>query len=230
MEEAIMIMEEERKKIVEFSKKMLTSGLTKGTAGNISIYNKELGYMAISPSGIPYEETMAEDIVVMDLDKNIIEGHRKPSSECDLHIELYKAKDTRSVVHTHSMYCTVLACLNQPLKAIHYVLADAGVSTVPVAPYRTYGTKELADAVCETIGTSKACLMANHGMIACGSSIESAFSLAATCEWVAEVQWKAMSVGSPIYLSDGDMEIVKNKFKGYGQKKAEGEDIKGYFG
>lgn len=225
-----MLMKDEREKIVEYSVKMLESGLTKGTSGNISIFNKELGYVAITPSGMNYIELTPEDVVIIDLNLNIIEGNRKPSSECNLHVEIYKTKkDIRSVVHTHSMYCTILSCLNEPLRAIHYVLADAGVSVVPVAPYKTYGTIELANAVASTIGDSYACLMKNHGMVSCGNNIESAFGLASTCEWVAEIQWKAMAVGTPHYLDDSQIDVVIKKFKGYGQDSNK-DGGNGYFG
>lgn len=224
-----MLMEKERDKIVAYSKKLVESNLTKGTSGNISIFNKELGYIAITPSGMDYNEINIEDVVIIDLDKNVIEGDKKASSECDLHIAMYRKKeDMRAVVHTHSMYCTILACTGQKLKAIHYVLADAGVAEVPLAPYTTYGTKELADVVSEAIGDSDACLMANHGMIAGGESIEQAFSLATTCEWVAEIQWKAMCIGNPNYLDSQEILKVKNKFKSYGQTDT--STGSGYFG
>ena len=213
-----MILEKERKEIADYLKKMLESGLTKGTSGNISIFDRKNGYIAISPSGMNYDEIIPEDVVVIDLDKKIIEGNRKPSSESDLHIAIYKSKsEVNSVVHTHSMFCTVLSTLNMPIKSVHYVIADCGASEVPVAPYRIYGSEDLAISVVNTIGESNACLLANHGMIACGDNLKSAFGLASTCEWVAEIQWRALSVGTPNYLSDNQIIEVKEKFKTYGQ-------------
>ncbi|MFA9464347.1 MAG: L-fuculose-phosphate aldolase [Velocimicrobium sp.] len=219
-----MLMERERQEIVEYGKKMLTSGLTKGTAGNISVYDPETGYMAISPSGVGYLDTKTEDIVIMDLNGNIIEGDRKPSSEHDLHTIVYKKKPyAKSVVHTHSMFCSTLSCLNTPLEAVHYVLADAGVPRVPVVSYRTYGTKELAEIVGEQMGKSDAALLANHGMLACGASLQSAYGLASTCEWVAELQWRCMCVGKPSVLPDEEVKVVMEHFKSYGQNECEGE-------
>lgn len=131
-----MLMQEEREQIVEYGKKMSADRLTSGTSGNISIYNAEKGYMAISPSGIGYFDVKPEDVVIMDLDANIVDGDKKPSSEWALHTAMYKTKpECRAVVHTHSMYCTVFATLRQPLRAAHYVIADAGVDEVPCAPY-----------------------------------------------------------------------------------------------
>ena len=217
-----MLMEKERNLIVEFGKKMVNDHLTSGTGGNISILDRKTGYMAISPSGIDYFETKPEDIVIMNLDGEVIEGKRKPSSEHNLHIALYrKKKDCNSIVHTHSMYCIVLSALNMPIKAVNYILADSWASSVPVAPYRTFGSKELADAVADTIGTCNACLMANHGLTACGSNVSTAYSLAKECEWIAEIQWRAMCIGTPNIIDDTEMENVLKKFGTYGQPKEE---------
>lgn len=225
-----MLMEDERKLITEYGKKMISSGLTTGTAGNISICDRKSGLMAITPSGIDYFEETPEDIVVMDLEGNIVEGNRKPSSEHHLHSVMYKIKQgINSVVHTHSMYCTVLSCLNVPIEAVHYVLADTGTATVPVAPYKLYGTEELAEAVGKTIGKGNAVLMANHGMLACGSSLSAAFGLAKTCEWTAEIQWKCMCAGKPNILSEEQMNEVIKKFSTYGQTVQDESSVKGYF-
>lgn len=226
-----MLMAKERENIVEFGKKMISSGLTKGTAGNISVYDPELGYMAITPSGIDYFKASAEDIVIMDLEGNVIEGDRKPSSEHDLHSLIYmKKQGICAVVHTHSMYCTVLSCINEPLKAVHYVLADSGSDVIPVAPYQLYGTRKLAEEVAEKMANTNAILMQNHGMTACGKTLESAYGLAATCEWVAELQYKCMSIGTPNVLSKEQMEEVMKKFQTYGQGTNEDGNTKSYFG
>ena len=223
-----MLLKKEREQVVEYGKKMSSEGLTSGTSGNISVYNEEKNLMAISPSGIGYFETLPEDVVVMNLNGEIVEGSRKPSSEWALHTEMYKMKkDCRAVVHTHSMYCTVFASLHQPLKAVHYVIGDANTSTVPCAPYKTFGTVELAKAAAETIGESNAVLLANHGMLACGGNISSAYGLAKGMEYCAELQYRCMAIGNPVILSDEEMDRVMDKFKNYGQKKEKVK--KGYF-
>lgn len=215
-----MLLQKEREEIVEYGKKMSSAGLSSGTSGNISIYNEEEKLMAISPSGIGYFDTKIEDVVIMNLDGEIVEGDRKPSSEWGLHTSVYKAKpECRAVVHTHSMYCTVFSTLHQPLKAVHYVIGDAGVATVPCAPYRTFGTMELAEVAVETMGKSDAVLLANHGMIACGKSIKSAYGLACGMEFCAQVQYRAMSIGQPVVIDDEEMDRVMEKFKSYGQTK-----------
>lgn len=216
-----MLMELERQQIVEYGKKISSEKLTSGTSGNISVYDPETGLMAISPSGIDYFETKPEDIVIMKLDGTIVEGSRKPSSEHNLHIALYKVKkDARSIIHTHSTYCTVLSTLNMPIQAVHYVLADAGSNVVPVAPYVTFGTNELAKVVAESIGEADACLMQNHGMVACGKNMNAAFTLARECEWISEVQWRAMCIGKPNILDKEEMDVVMGKFNNYGQVRS----------
>ena len=113
-----MLLEEMRQKVVDYGNQLISSGLTIGTAGNISMYDPETGYMVISPSGIPYAKTTAEDVVVMDLQGNIVDSKRTPSSEHSLHAAFYLEKpDARAVVHAHSMYCTTLACAGVDLKA-----------------------------------------------------------------------------------------------------------------
>ena len=133
-----MLMEKERNLVVEYGQKMVTQHLTNGTGGNISIFDPEKKLVALSPSGMDYFKTKPEDVVILNLEGEIIDGERKPSSEKDLHIEMYKKFPwVTSVVHTHSMYCTVFACLGMPLKSVHYILADAGTDVVPVTPYKT---------------------------------------------------------------------------------------------
>jgi L-fuculose-phosphate aldolase len=216
----IMLMRQARKEIVDYGKMLFESGLTSGTAGNLSVYDPKTGYMAISPSGVPYEETKLEDIVITDLDGKAIEGTKKPSSECGLHAAIYKVKpEARAVVHTHSMACTTLASLGEPIKAVHYALASSQVAKVPVAPYATYGTPELAANVQKTIGKSDACLMANHGVVCCGASMKAAYGLMVACEWCAELQWRCECAGTPKVLSNKEMMKVVEKFKTYGQSE-----------
>lgn len=213
---------EEKKELVEYGKKMSAEGLSSGTSGNLSIYLKEEGVVLITPSGIGYFDTTPEDIVVMDLEGNIIEGTRKPSSEWHLHTLFYKNKpEARAVVHTHSKFCTTLATLRMPIKAVHYVIADAGTNEVPCAPYRRYGTEELAKVAVESAKDSNAVLLANHGIVVCGKNLKSAYGLAKGMEYVAEIQVTAMSVGEPVVLSKEEMDEVVEGFKTYGQVKRE---------
>ena len=213
-----MLMQEERELMVEIGKQMSSSGLCPGTSGNQSIYNPELGYMAIKPSGIGYMETTPEDIVIMDLDSHIIDGKRKPSSEWDMHTEFYKHKpNCRALVHTHSRFCTTFAVLGKPIEAVHYVLADANCYEVPCAPYHTFGTPELAHDAVKYCGDGDAVLLANHGIMVCGKNLKSTFGLAKNLEYIAELQYRAMCIGKPNILTKAEMDEVFESFKSYGQ-------------
>ncbi len=192
----------------------------------MSIYDPETGYMAISPSGVDYMDTKVEDIVIMKLDGEIIEGDKKPSSEHDLHANIYKKRpDVRAVVHTHSMYCTTFACMNEPIKAYHYLIAGSEAAEIPVVPYATYGSKELATNVLETKADGLAMLLGNHGMVAYGYDLAKAYSVAEQAEWMAELQYKIRSISDGNVLSNEEIAHVIEKFKGYGQV---GEEKSGY--
>ena len=215
-----MKLEQERELLTEYGRRMSRAGLSVGTSGNLSIYVPEEGLMAITPSGLDYEATTPADIVVMDLEAHVVEGARKPSSEWALHTKFYQRHPAaRAVVHTHSMYCTTLACLGKPLEAVHYAIGAAGAARVPVAPYHLFGTPELADAAVEACGDGKAVLLANHGLVAWEGSLPKAFSLARDLEFTAELQWRAMAVGTPNILTDSQMTEALERFKTYGQPK-----------
>ena len=221
-----MLMERERELVVEYGKRMSADRLSTGTSGNISVLNAEKGLFAISPSGMDYFETTPEDVVVMDLDGNVVSGLRKPSSEWGLHRAFYRAKpEIGAVVHTHSMYCTTFAVLQEPLRAVHYVIGDAGTTMVSCTRYHLFGTEKLAEEAVEYCGSGNAVLLGNHGLVTCGKDAAAAYSLACNLEYVAELQYRARSIGRPQVITDVDMWEVMRKFKTYGQP---GEERSGY--
>ncbi len=214
-----MLMQKERELVVEFGKKLITAGLTKGTGGNISIFNREQGLMAISPSGIDYFETLPEDVVIMTPDGKIVDGVRKPSSEHELHSIFYaKREDIDAVVHTHSPYATALATLGQGLPASNYMVALAGPD-VRCAPYCSFGTRELAEACFEAMSDRYCVLLSNHGLVAGAKTIQSAFKIAMLIEECCETYMIAASVGKPNILSEEEMKNMMERFKTYGQAK-----------
>ena len=214
-----MLMEKERKLIVEFGKKLATSGLTSGTGGNLSIYNRKEKLMAISPSGIDYFEIKPENVAVLTIEGKQIDGDKKPSSEVELHRILYERRtDIDAIIHTHTIYATTLACLNWSLPPVHYMIAVAG-KDVRCASYATFGTKELAENAFEAMRDRKAVLLANHGLLAGGSSLEEAFNITDQIEYCAEIYYRTKCIGQPVVLSDEEMELMKEKFKTYGQGK-----------
>lgn len=214
-----MLLERERNLIVQYGRKLITSNLTTGSGGNLSLYNRQEGLVAIKPSGIEYFDMCPEDVVIMTVDGEIVEGDKKPSSEVSFHLGLLKHRpDVNAVIHTHSVYATTIACLGWELPAVHYLVGFSG-NKVPVAPYATFGTKELADNILKSIGSYNACLMANHGIVTVGNNIATAFATAEEIELVARIYYQTKCIGQPVILSDEEMAVVGEKFKTYGQKK-----------
>ncbi len=216
-----MLLQEEREQVVAYCKKLITQGLTKGTGGNISIFNREKGLFAISPSGIDYFETEPEDVVVMNLQGQVVDGKRKPSSEHELHRIFYENReDINAVVHTHSVYCTVLAVLREELPASSYLVAFAGGPNVRCGEYASFGTRELAEITYKAMKGRNAALMANHGLLAGAGDILNAFNIAEQIEGCAEVYVKARMIGRPVILDEEEMETMVDRFRhSYGQKK-----------
>lgn len=205
----------ERQEIVDHGKKMITNGLTTGSGGNISIFNRKEGLIAISPSGLDYFETDINNIVIVDLEGNIVQGDLKPSSEMGMHLIFYKnRKDANAIVHTHSKYATAVSCMGWDLKAVHYLVGFAGLD-VKCAKYATYGSPELAQNALDAIGNRNAVLLGNHGLIALGPNIERAFSTAEHLEFVSEIFCITKSLGQPNIISDSQMEDVLKKFDTY---------------
>jgi len=212
-------MKKERKLLVDYGRKLVKARLTSGTGGNISIYNRDKKSIAVTPSGVDYFDIEPEDIVVTDLDGMVIEGDRRPTSELSFHLALYnERKDVCAVVHTHSVYATTLACMGLDLPAVHYMVAFSG-NKVPLAPYCTFGTPELAQSVVKHMGDYNAVLLANHGLVTVAGNVQTAFAAAEEIEFVARIYCQAKSMGEPIILDDKEMEKVVEKFKWYGQKK-----------
>ncbi|WP_286951509.1 MULTISPECIES: L-fuculose-phosphate aldolase [Aminobacterium] len=213
-----MKLQEEREAIVAYCQKMITSRLTTGTGGNISICNRARGEVAMTPTGIDYFEMKAADVVIMSLSGEIIEGNVKPSSEAEMHLALYKRRDDISaVVHTHSVFATTIACLRWELPPVHYLIGFSG-KKVPLASYATYGTPELAQNVAKAIGNYNAVLLANHGLVAVGETLSRAFSTAEEIELVSEIYYRTKSIGEPVILSEEEMENVLRKFADYGKQ------------
>lgn len=214
-----MLLQAERELVAAYGRRMSAERLSPGTSGNLSVYNADRGLMAISPSGMDYQEILPADVVVTDLNAHQVDGVRKPSSEWALHTAFYRRKpDVRAVVHTHSMYCTTFAVLRESIQAVHYVIGDAGAAEIPCAPYYTFGTSELAEAAIDVCGAGNAVLLANHGLVVCGQDMTSAYSLACNAEYVAELQYRARCIGSPYVLSEEQMAEVLRCFQSYGQK------------
>ena len=213
-----MKMIKERELIVKYGRKMLTSSLTTGSGGNISIFNREQGLIAISPSGLDYFETKIEDVLIIDIEGNVVEGYLQPSSETSMHLLFYKNRgDANAIVHTHSKYATAVACMGWDLEPVHYLIGLAG-KRIKCAKYATYGTLELAKNALHAIEGRNAVLLGNHGLIALGADISKAFSIAEHLEFVSEIYCITKSMGEPNILTKDQMDEVIKKFNTYNYK------------
>lgn len=207
-----------RRAVIDTALAMSRSGLSPGRSGNVSCRWK--GGMLITPTGMQYETLKPRDIVFV-TGKGTLQGRslRKPSSEWRFHLAAYRARaDMNAVVHTHSLYATVLACAHKPIPAFHYMVAVAGGSDIPLVPYDTFGTEELAQHVAEGLAHRNACLMANHGQIAIGKDLAQALELAHEVEVLAQQYVNVLSIGEAHILPEEEMARVLERFKSYGQR------------
>jgi L-fuculose-phosphate aldolase len=203
--------------IVAAGIRMQQSGLSPGRSGNISVRWKD--GMLITASGIrPEDMTADSDVVFVDAAGAWAAEAKAPSSELRFHKAIYEARPTiGAIVHCHSRFATALACAHTPIPAFHYMVARAGGDDIPLTPYATYGTPELAGFVAAALKTRNACLLANHGQIAIGETLDDALELAEEVEVLAAQYVTARSLGEPVLLAKDEMTRVADKFRTYGK-------------
>ena len=205
-----------RREIIATALAMNARGINRGKSGNVSA-RIEGGFL-VTPSGLAYESMSPEDIVAM-TPAGEPRGSLLPSSEWRFHRDIYASRaDVGAIVHAHSPFATTLACLGRDIPAFHYMIAVAGGKDIRCAPYATFGTQELSDQALAALKARKACLLANHGMIAVGATPAAALALAVEVEALAEQYWRALQIGAPNLLSDAEMNVVLAKFESYGQQ------------
>ncbi len=208
-----------REQIIKQCLWMNESGLNQGTSGNISVRHKDS--MLITPSGVPYGQLQPQDIVQMSLEHNRYEweGHYAPSSEWHFHRAILQSNPLYSaVVHTHSTYATVLSMARLNIPACHYMIAAFGGNTVQCAPYATFGTEELSVNILEAMHERCACLLANHGMVVAGKTLDKAMWAAVELETLSKQYYLGRSLDTLEILSDEEIETVVAKFANYGPK------------
>ncbi len=199
-----------RADIISCAQKMNELRINRGTSGNVSA-RTAAGFL-ITPSGLSYEAMLPEDIVAI-APGGEAHGTRKPSSEWRFHRDIYAARpEVEGIVHAHSPFATTLACVGRGIPAFHYMVPVAGGYDIRCAEYATFGTQELSDRALAALEGRRACLLANHGMIAVGASLEAALALAVEVEALAEQYWAALQIGEPKLLSDDEMAIVLAKW------------------
>jgi L-fuculose-phosphate aldolase len=205
-----------RQRMAEVMRAMDERGLNRGTSGNVSARCGEA--MLVTPSGVPAARLTAEQMVLIQPDGSTAPGALKPSSEWRMHQGLLDRRpDVGAVVHCHSRHATILACANRPIPAVHYMVAVSGGTSVPVAPYATFGSAELAETVVETLDGRYAALMANHGQIVVAPNLDFALAIAEELEEQAAVYWGTLAIGGPTLLAEEEMQVILQRFKSYGQ-------------
>src|SRR6516162_1359439 len=213
-----------RGQVIAACRELTRRGLTHGTSGNVSVRCGEQRFL-VSPSGMDYEALQTQDVPLMDLDGRWF-GRRRPSSEWRFHRDIFQAREeVGAIVHTHSPRATALACTGRGIPAFHYMVAIAGGSDIRCAPYHTFGSQELSDAALAALTDRKACLLANHGVIATGADLASALALAGEVENLALQYSAALTLGEVRILDDAEMARVIEKFRSYGQQHAADPDL-----
>jgi L-fuculose-phosphate aldolase len=211
--------ERERTDVAQACRRLAAEGLVIGTAGNVSARAAE-DAVAVSPTGAVLGELEPEEVTVVDLRGGVVGGELEPTSELGLHLGVYRRYGARAVVHTHAPMATAIGCVLEELPCIHYQMLLLG-GAVPVAPYATFGTPELAEAVLDALEGRSAALMANHGAITLGADADAAVELSVLLEWACTVYWRAAAVGSPRTLDADQRQAVVSAAleRGYGSTK-----------
>jgi L-fuculose-phosphate aldolase len=199
-----------RREVIRYSRRMVDDGLITGTAGNISL--RVAGGLLITPSAVPYDTLGPADLCLVDHDGHAAPGTtREPSSELHLHIAAYAAApDAAAVVHYHGLKSTAVATTRDRLPVIHYYAVRLG-GAVPVVPYSTFGSQSLADGVGQALQQNKAALMANHGAVTVGRTLEEAFANALLLEWLCDLYIESSALGEPRVLTDDEIHQVAAK-------------------
>jgi L-fuculose-phosphate aldolase len=204
-----------RREMVRITKQLDELGLNRGTSGNLSARFKD--GMLITPSGMGAEGLTEDDIVFVRMD-GTSRGRWQPSSEWLFHRDILAQRgEFGAVVHTHSTAATALACLRRDIPPFHYMIALLGGDTIRCANYATFGTQQLSDNALLALEDRKACLLANHGMIAAGTDLADAFRNTVEVESLSEMYLRALQAGGPVLLSAAEFRDAQNRFAGYGQ-------------
>jgi L-fuculose-phosphate aldolase len=212
-------MQNQREQLLYISQQLVSLSLNRGTSGNVSVRaNNEAGQpgFLITPSGLAADKMLPADMVWMDFSGQPT-GARQPSSEWRFHLDILKHKpEVNAVIHTHSIFASTLSTFRRDMPAFHYMIALAGGDSIRCAPYALFGSQQLSDNAIQALHDRKACLLANHGMIAVGDTLEKALSITVEVETLSEQYLRALQVGEPYILTEQEMLEVQEKFKGYG--------------
>lgn len=208
-----------REQLLSISQQLVSTGLNHGTSGNVSVRVRNaagLDGFLITPSGMAVDKMTPTDMVWMDFTGHAT-GTRQPSSEWRFHLDILLNKpQMHAVIHTHSMFATTLSTFRRDIPAFHYMIALAGGDSIRCAPYALFGSQQLSDYAVSALLERKACLLANHGMIAVGETLAKAFEVTREVETLCEQYVRALQIGEPHILSQQEMLAVQDQFKDYG--------------
>jgi L-fuculose-phosphate aldolase len=214
-----------REQLLAITRKLHELGLNKGTSGNASV--RDGNGLLVTPTGLEVEAMTPHDMVAMDLDGQLRAkglNERKPSSEWRFHRDILQARpEINAVIHVHSMFATTMACLHKEIPAFHYMIAVTGGDSVRCAPYALFGSQALSDNALKALQDRRACLLANHGMITLGATLDEALDIAVEVENLCEQYWRALQIGEPSVLSEQQMAEVFQTFRGYGKWAKRGQ-------
>jgi L-fuculose-phosphate aldolase len=201
--------------VADSARELAASGLVLGTAGNVSARLDDR--VAVTATGLNLADTTPDHVVVVDLDGNLVDGDLAPTSEVDLHLGIYARHGAGAVVHAHAPMATALSCVLDVVPCVHYAMLALG-GDVPVAPYRTFGTPELAQDVVDALEGHTAALMASHGAVTCGHDLAAAMHAMELLEWACGVYWHAAQVGTPHVMDAAERQAVVDAVvaRGYG--------------
>jgi L-fuculose-phosphate aldolase len=216
-----MLLTDVRDEVVRVCRELVSAGLVTGTSGNVSARAGDL--VVVTPSGLDYAELTADLVGVHKLDGTPVEAALLPTSELPLHLAVYAATDAAAIVHTHPVAATALTAVADELPAVHYLVAMFG-GPVPVAPYATYGSVELASNVVKALRGRTACLMANHGAVTIGPDLPTALTGSRYLEWLCEVYLRALAAGTPRLLPAAEIDLVAGQLAGYGPRGSRGAE------
>ncbi len=210
-----------RAEVCELHAELPKNNLVAWTSGNISARDPETGLVVIKPSGVKFKDLTPEDMVIVDLNGNLVEGDLKPSSDTASHCYIYRHRsDINGVVHTHSRYATAFAVLGREIPCITTAMADEFGGPIPCGGFALIGGEEIGQRVIEALRGSRSpsCILQNHGVFATGPTAEKAVQAAVMTEDNAAIVWTALQLGTPIPIADEDIERLNYRYQNvYGQ-------------
>ncbi len=202
---ASSLLDAQREAVAAASRRLAAEGLLIGTAGNVSARAGDA--LVVTPTGAVLAELEADQLAVVDLAGESFPGSPAPTSELELHLGATNRLGAGAVVHTHSPMATALSCVVEEVPVVHYSMLQFG-GAVPVAPYATFGTPELAELVITALAGRRAALMASHGAVCWAATLDEAVELALLLEWACGVFWRAAAIGSPRVMTDAEQQDV----------------------